>query len=56
MWLDVHLSCLFAKVNWSKAKDIAQERRETVFFPFVCVFSRKTQKKNVCVRIKHMSV
>lgn len=42
--LEVHLSCLLAKVNWRRAKDIAQERRETVFFPSVFVFSRKTQK------------
>lgn len=52
MWLEVHLSRLFAKVNWGGvlswgggAKDIAQERRQPVFFRFVFFcFSRKTQK------------
>lgn len=34
MRLEVHLFCLFAKVNCRKAKDIAQERRKTVFFLF----------------------
>lgn len=55
--LEVHLSCLFAKVNWRRAKDIAQERRETVFFPSVFVFFFfQKDSKTVCVKFKHVSV
>lgn len=52
LWLELRLSCLFAKVNWRKAKDIAQERWETAFFLFLFFFSRKTQKNFVEVGTK----
>lgn len=39
--LEVHLSWLFAKVTWRRAKDIAQERRETVCFPSGFVFPER---------------
>lgn len=45
-------SVLFAKANWRKAKDIAQERRETVFFLFLFLFFQKDSKKFVEVGTK----
>lgn len=52
-WSELCPSYLFAKVNCSKAKDIAQERRKTIFFPF---FSPQKESKKVYVNFEHLSV
>lgn len=63
MWLEVHLSRLFAKVNWGGGVGLGRgsqrycpRKKATCFLSFCFFFVSPERLKKVCVKFKHTSV